>query len=102
MVNLQTLAAWDLQAARIEAKLLENRCMDIGHIVPVFDSMEADLVSLAVYDSTSDPAAGHPDGEAIDVMIAAVASLRAGCPAKFAGKHHDRRLQQPALLEIVQ
>ena len=48
------------------------------------------------------PAAGHPDGEPVDVVVSAVGILRAGGPAEFAGEEDDRRVEQAALLEVLE
>ena len=72
VVDLQPLAAGDLQLARIEAELVQDRGVDVGDVVAVLDGVEADLVGRAVDDAALHPAAGHPDGEAEDVMVAAV------------------------------
>ena len=49
-----------------------------------------------------DAAAGHPDGEAEDVMVAAVGPLRPGRAAELGGEDDDRFFEQPALLQVLQ
>ena len=60
---------------RIEAELVQQRGVDVRHVVTIFDGVVADLVGRAVDDSPLDPAAGHPDREPIRMMIAAVFSF---------------------------
>ena len=60
----------------VEAELVQHRGVDVGDVVPVLDRVEADLVRRAVDDAALDPAAGHPDREAVGVVVAAVASSR--------------------------
>src|SRR5581483_7941019 len=70
--------------------------------MPVLDRVEADLVGGAVNDAALDAAAGKPDREAIDVVVAAFGALRAGGPAKFRAEHDERLLEQAAALQILQ
>ena len=86
MVDVEAFAAGDFQPARIEAELLQDRGVDVGDVVAIFDGVEADLVGRAVHDAPFDAAAGHPDGEAEDVMVAPVGALRAGRAAELGGE----------------
>ena len=61
VVDVESLAAGDFQLAGVEAELLENRGMNVGHIVPVLDRMETNFVRRSVSDPPFDAAAGHPD-----------------------------------------
>ena len=47
MVDVEALAAGDFQLAGVEAELLEDRGMNVGHIVPVLDRVETDFVRRA-------------------------------------------------------
>ena len=47
-------------------------------------------------------AAGHPHGEAGGIVVAAVAFFAHGSSAEFATPNHERLIQQPARLEILQ
>ncbi len=51
VVDLQPLAAGDLQLARVEAELVQDRGVDVGDVVAVLDGVEADLVGRAVDDA---------------------------------------------------
>ena len=92
MIDLQPFASRNLQFSRIEAEQLEQRGMHVGHIMAVLDGVEADFVGAAVNDAALDAAAGQPTGEAVDVVIAAVAALRAGGAAEFGGEDDERFL----------
>ena len=76
--------------------------MHVGHVVPILDGVEAEFVGRAVDDAAFDAAAGHPDAEAVRMMVAAVAVLRAGRAAELGGPDDQRLVQQAALLEILQ
>ena len=102
VVDVEALAAGDFQLAGVEAELLQDRGVDVGDVVAVLDGVEADLVGRAVNDAALDAAAGHPDREAVDVMVAAVGALRAGRAAELGGEEHDRRVEQAALLQVLQ
>ena len=62
--------------------------MNIGDVVTILDGVKADLVGRAMHDSPFQAAAGHPDGEPEDVMVAAVGVLRAGRAAELGRKDH--------------
>ena len=102
VVDVETLAAGDLQSAGVEAELLENRSMNVGHIVPMLDRVEADFISRSMHDPAFQSAASHPDREAVGVMIAAVGSLRGGSSTKLGGEDHDRGIEQAALFKILE
>ena len=72
VVNLEPFAAGDLERARVETKLVQNRRVDVGDVVPVFNGMEADLVGRSVNNATLDAAAGEPGTESLGMMVAAV------------------------------
>ena len=78
MFYFQPLAAGDFEAVRVEAQKVENRCVDVGDVVSVFRGMEAERVGGAMDDAPSNAAAGHPDREAVVVVVAAVGALAQG------------------------
>ena len=92
----------NLEPVRIETELVQDRGVDVGDVVPVLDRVEAKLVGGAVDDAALDAAAGHPDGEAVGVMIAAVGALGTRCAAELGGPDDDRVVEQAALFQIVQ
>ena len=62
----------------IEAEQLQDRGVNVGDVMAVLDGVEAQLVGRAMDDPPLDPAAGHPDGEAVVVVVAAVGPLAQG------------------------
>ena len=100
-VDLQPLAAGDLQPARVEAELVQDRGVDVGDVVAVLDGVEAELVGRAVDDAALDAAAGQPDREAVGVVVAAVAALRPGRAAELGRPDDQRLVEQAALLQVL-
>ena len=78
MLDLQPLSARDLEPVRIEPEQVQHRRVDVGDVVPVLDGVETQLVGRAVHDASLDAAAGHPDREAVVVVVAAVGALAQG------------------------
>ena len=101
-VDLQPLVARDFEPPGVEAELVQDRGVDVGDVVAVLDGVEAELVGGAVDDAALDAAAGHPDREAVGMVVAAVAALRAGRAAELGGPDHDRLVEQPALLQVLE
>ena len=76
--DLQPLPAGDLEPVGVEAEEVQDRGVDVGDVMPVLDGVEAELVGRAVDDAPLDAAAGHPDREAVVVVVAAVGPLAHG------------------------
>ena len=74
-VAFEAFAAGDFEAAWVEAELVQYGGVDVGHVVPVLDAVEPDLVRLPVDHAALDPASSHPGGEGKHVVIAAAAAL---------------------------
>ena len=64
--------------------------------------LPADLVGRAVARTSLDAAAGHPDEEAVGIVVAAVAFLGDRHAAELAAPDDERGVEQPALLEVGQ
>ena len=88
VVDVEALAAGDFEAAGVEAELVQDGGVDVGDVVPIFGGVEADLVGGSVHDALSQSAAGHPDAEPEDVVVAAVRTLCAGGAAELGGEDH--------------
>ena len=106
VVDLEPFAAGDLELARVEAELVQDRGVDVGHVVAIFDGVEADLVGRAVDDAPLDAAAGQPGAEALRVVVAAVglgrpANGRTRCPRRRSSRRACRAacrsLSKPAI-----
>ena len=65
-----------------------------------FDGHQADLVGGADALAGLHAAAGHPDGEAGGVVLAAIVALHHRRAAKFAGPDDERRVEQAALFQV--
>src|SRR5438132_127125 len=88
---------------------MQDGGVPIGDADFVFNGGEANVVGGAVGDAALDAAAGHPDGEAVRAVAAAVvADFQVGCqfvdrqPAKFAAPENERFVQETTLTQIVQ
>src|SRR5262245_56074934 len=106
VVDLQALAAGDVEAVRIEPHQVEERGVNVGDVVRVLDGVEAQLVGRAVDRAATDPRPGEPDGERVGMMVAAgrdgdgVARLQARRAAEL-GTADDRDIVgQPAPLQV--
>src|ERR1051325_782652 len=77
----------------IDAEKMEQRGVKVMDVHDVLDGVVAEFVGLAVGNASADAGASHPDGEAFDVMIAAIALGHRGA-AKFAAPDHERLVQQ--------
>src|SRR3954451_11143942 len=84
--HLHAFATWYFQAPRIEAKLVQDGGMDVGHVVAILHRRKAELIGRTMDDSAFNAAAGHPYRKTKRMMIAAVSILGArraaelGCP----------------------
>src|SRR5206468_2937663 len=102
VVDLQSLAPGDFEPARVQAELVQDGGVDVGDVVAVVGGMEPDLVGGAVGDPALDAAAGHPDREAVRVMVAAVGALAAGGAAELRRPHHERVVEHAAALKVLE
>src|SRR5262249_242282 len=71
-IDLEALLTGNFESAWIEAKLMQESRVDVGHVMPVLDGVEAEFVRRAVNDPAFDSAAGHPCREAKRMMVASV------------------------------
>jgi hypothetical protein len=71
------------QLGMVDAQGVQDRGVDVMDMEPVFDGMEAEVIGLADDDAFFHAAAGHPHGETIGVVVAAVAFLGHGCAAEL-------------------
>ena len=80
---------------------MQDRRMNVRHIVSVLDGMKSNLVGRSMDQSPFDPAPRHPDRKSKDVVIATIGSLRTGCPSKFACKQDNGGFEQASPFEIL-
>ena len=102
VVDFQSLAAGDCEAARIEAELLHDGRMNIGDVVAILNGVEAEFVGGSVDCPAFDSASSHPDGKAEVVVTAPVRTLTAGSASEFRAPDHERLIEEASLLEIFQ
>src|SRR5581483_2152215 len=101
VVHLETLPPRDFQPAGIEAELMEDGRVEVGHVVAVLRRVAPDLVRRAVNDPAPDAAAGEPGREPVRVVLPAVrAGLPAGRAAEFRGPDDEGVVEQPAALQV--
>ena len=81
---------------------MQHRGVHVVDIELVLHRTVAELVSRTVGDAGLGPAAGHPNGEAKRVVIAAIAALRERRAAKLTGPHNKRVLQHAARFQVAQ
>ena len=87
----------------VEAQQVEHRGVDVvdRRGVVAVERLVAPLVAGTVGDAAADAAAAQPGGEHERVVVAPPAPLRARHPPELRGPHHDRVVQQAALLEVA-
>ena len=76
--------------------------MEVVDVDAVDLGAEADRVGRAVDGAPLDAAAGQPHGEAVRVVVAALALLRHRHPAELAAPDDQRLVEQPAPLQVGQ
>ena len=96
------------QARVIQAEAIEQRGLQIVHVDLVFVDVQAEIVGLADDLPRLDAAARQPHAVRQGMMIAAgvvglgrIADLAHRRAAEFAAPDHQRLIQQPALLQIL-
>src|SRR5262245_54166929 len=89
------------QASVVEPELVQQRCQQALAAHPVLDGLVAELVGRTVDVAGPEAAAGEQQREAVAVVVAPGPALRDRQSAKLAGPHHNRTIQQAALLQIA-
>ena len=56
----------------VQSQLVQQGGVQVCDVVPILHGVEADLVGRSVHCAPANAAAGHPDREAVGVMIATV------------------------------
>ena len=86
----------------IHADEMEDGRVNVVNVRPIFNCAQPDLIGLANDGAGFDGAAGHPNSEALRIVIAAFAFFIEGSAAKFAGPDHQRAVQQTAGFKVGQ
>jgi len=94
----------------IKAEEVQDSGVEIVHVHGVLDRLESELVGLAVLQPSFSPAARHPHGEAVVVVVAAhfgvgvvgtgSGELNGGGAAEFTAPDHKGVFEETSLLEI--
>ena len=100
VVDVETLAAGDVQLGGVETELVENGGVDVGNVMWVFNGVKAQFIGCAMNYTGLYAAPGKPAGEALRMMVATRA-LGTGRAAELSAEHHQCILQHSALLEIL-
>ena len=56
----------------VQSQLVQQGGVQVCDVVPILHGVEADLVGRSVHCAPANAAAGHPDREAVGVMIATI------------------------------
>src|SRR5690606_35949131 len=93
----------------VQPELIENGSLDVVYTYLPPDWIVTNLIRFSPRHALLDAAAGHPHGEGLQVMVPpherhlfSVAVFLHGCPSEFSTPHHQRFIQQAALLQIQQ
>ena len=84
----------------VQAEQVQDRGVPVVDVHRVLDRLVAELVGRPVGQPAPDAAAGHPDGEPLAVVVAAVGGLAVRRAAELAGPDDQRIFQQPPLLQV--
>ena len=90
----------EVKPRMVEPQLVQHRGMNVGHFAAVGHGAIAEVIRRAVNRSAFNSSAGHPDGEAVGVVVAAVFALRSRRATELAAPDHERAIEQPDLLEV--
>src|SRR5207248_181274 len=90
------------QLVLVQAELVKDRRVQVAEVVRLLDGAEADGVGGADGLAPLDAAAGHPHGEADVVVVAAPAGLGLGRAAEFAAPEHQRAVEHPPPLQVLE
>jgi hypothetical protein len=96
--EVATLSAID-ELLVVDAEEGEDRGVQVVDVNDVVYGGIAEFVGFAVRNSSLDAAAGQPDREAFDVMIAAVALSHRG-PSKLSPPDHQSFVEHAALFQV--
>src|SRR5262245_50601683 len=91
-----------IQLVLVEAELVQDGGVDVAEVIGGFDGPQADGVGGADDLPALDAAAGEPQGEAEIVVVASLPVLGLRRAAELAAPEHERGVEEPAALEVLQ
>src|SRR5437879_2470245 len=80
---------------------MKDRGVQMLHVVAVRGGFHAQLIGFAGAYSAFDAAAGHPHGEAVRVVVAAIAGAVGGA-SEFAAPNDQRFIQKASLFQVLE
>lgn len=107
-IGQPVVAALELkrQPGVVDAKAVQQRCVQVVHVHWITCDVVAIIIRLAKRHARPDAAAREPDRETSRMMVAAVVLLREiplaiDRASELATPHHQRVVEQAALLEVL-
>ena len=88
------------QALVIDSQEMEDRRVQVVDLDLVFDGVVTVVVGGAIDRSPLDPAAGHPHGEPIGIVIAAIGPLGHGGAAELSAPDNECAVEQTASFQV--
>ena len=77
----------------INAQSIKDRGVDVVDMESVFNSVKAEIVGFSNDDTRSHSSTGHPHGESVRIMVAAIPFLRHGRAAELTPPDNQRLLR---------
>jgi len=84
------------QALVVESEAVEEGGVEIVDVDRVLHGLAPEIVGLPMDQASADAASGHPDGETLMVVVAAVVLAAVGGASEFASPEHEGVFEQPA------
>ena len=88
----------------IDSEKMKQGCLEVVNVDPVFGNVEANIIAGAVGHTGFDPAACHPDGEGVWMMVTTpffsvvITSLQERGAPELASPNDESVFEQAALL----
>ena len=82
----------------VETHLMQERCVQIGHVVRMLHGMEPQFISGPVHEASFDSSSGHPDAESVGMMIASIRALGARGASELGPENDEGFLEKSPLL----
>ena len=103
-VRKPTVAAFEkeIQFLVVKPQERKHRRVQVIDVYFVFNSMKSQVIGGADDLAAADAATGHPGGETVRVVVAAVGPLPDRRAAELPGPDDERAVEQPSLLQVRQ
>ncbi len=86
----------------IHAEEAQNRSVHVVDVFTLIDSAEAEFIGCAERAAALNTGAGHPCGEAVGVMVAAVLALCQGSAAELRGPDDESGIEEAVGFEVFE